>query len=130
MVYFYAAVSALASYLLARALWETSDPDTRWRHRVRFAAARMGWCLVALALAACDKGEPAMSSGPAFGSDPAYASCEADPDAVSMDACASGKAYTCITMPGALGYGCYQPAASTEPHLLCCPSIAYDGGAS
>lgn len=64
MYAFYSVAAVIAIALVARivgALIRTSDPNALWRHKARFAAGRIGWCLVtltlsALSFAACDAG--------------------------------------------------------------------------
>lgn len=135
----YAVVAVIAIALVARivgALIRTGDPNALWRHKARFAAGRIGWCLAVAALAACSSTVPSTASPP-FAPDPAYATCAADPgpnDAWCLGAPETMQTYFCTTpTPMPPGYGCtgatiYDAGEVAPASILCCPLAAFDAG--
>lgn len=108
------AIAALAQ--IVNAFSDASDPNARWRHKVRLAAARLGWCLAALALTGCGSRPDA---GPTV--------CEYDP-AISDYYCAN------LLDAGLDGPICFNVAdpegVGTEPGCSCSPAVAASGTAN
>lgn len=153
MYAFYSVAVVLAIVILARivgALVVTSDPNALWRHKVRLAAARIGWCL-ALVTAGCSTSAPVVApcpilretcgDGPACGTDisasPNCGGCGVVCSATQMCGVGCGETVGCYDVGGGTGPNdcpsCYPSDAGVCPSshpvsLRCDPGAAIPGG--